>query len=261
MQLTKIIESLECRYPKDYALEWDNVGLLAGRADKEITRIYVALDATDAVIDDAKKKGADLLVTHHPLIFAPMKQITSSHFIGNRLIRLIQNDISYYVMHTNYDVLRMSELSAITLGLKDADVLKVTLENGADEKVGIGKIANLESAVSLAAYCEHVKASFQLDTVKVFESNRKKIQRVAVSPGSGSSVIEDAIHKNADVLVTGDIDHHTGIDAAARGLHIIDAGHYGIEHIFIKDAAECLSVNYPELAVTTAPIVHPFRTV
>ena len=87
------------------------------------------------------------------------------------------------------------------------------------------------------------------------------IYRVAVSPGSGKSMIGAALEKNADVLITGDIDHHTGIDAVAQGLSVMDAGHYGIEHIFVEDMADYLREKIPSAAVKTAEICHPFRVV
>ena len=107
MKCREIIENIEKSYPRNYALEWDNVGLLAGSHEKEVRRIYVALDATDEVIEAAIAAGADLLVTHHPMIFSPVSRITDEDFIGRRLLRLIQGNIAYYAMHTNYDVLRM----------------------------------------------------------------------------------------------------------------------------------------------------------
>ena len=104
MICSDIIQKIEERYPTRYALEWDNVGLLAGRMDKEIKKIYIALDATDEVIDEAVTWGADMLLTHHPMIFKPVKRVTDQDFIGRRLMKMIQNDLSYYAMHTNYDV-------------------------------------------------------------------------------------------------------------------------------------------------------------
>ena len=102
MLCKEIIQVIEASYPREAALGFDNVGLLAGRAEKEVNRIYLALDATDAVIDRAIEAGADLLVTHHPLIFNPMKKVTDEDFIGRRILKIIQNDLCYYAMHTNY---------------------------------------------------------------------------------------------------------------------------------------------------------------
>ena len=103
MLCREIIQVIEATYPPDAALDFDNVGLLAGRAEKEVNRIYLALDATEHVIESAERAGADMLITHHPLIFTPLKHITDEDFIGRRIVRLIQSDIPYCAMHTNYD--------------------------------------------------------------------------------------------------------------------------------------------------------------
>ena len=259
MKCKEILQRIEEVYPADYAMEWDNVGLLAGRYEKEVKRIYVALDATEEVIEAAIRKGADLLVTHHPMIFAPQKKITDAEFIGNRLIRLIRNDIAYYAMHTNYDVLRMSELSAKYLGLSGASVLEVTRDG--EHKEGIGRVADLNDPLDLRACCEKVKDAFGLTHVQVFGELSGTVKRLAISPGSGKSMIGPALASGADVLVTGDIGHHEGIDAAAQGLTVIDAGHYGIEHIFIEDMREFLEKRLEGVSVTADPPRDPFLIV
>ena len=121
MLCREVTDIIEQRFPKEYALDWDNVGLLAGRDDKEVRCIYIALDASDEVIHAAARQGADMLVTHHPLIFSGMKRITNQDFIGRRILGLIRRDISYYAMHTNYDVLGMAALSGSMIGLKQPD--------------------------------------------------------------------------------------------------------------------------------------------
>lgn len=249
---------IERTYPKHAALEWDNVGLLVGRIEKEVRRVYVALDVTDEVIDDAIEKGADMLVTHHPLIFSPLKKITDEHFIGSRVVKLLQHDISYYAMHTNYDVLGMAGLSGTMLGLCDVEVLDETdLENGE----GIGRVGTLMKEMTLKECCELVKTSFHLPSVTVFGDKEKMVTRVAISPGSGKSMIRAALKKGAEVLITGDIGHHEGIDAVAQGLAIIDAGHYGLEHIFIEDMAAFLKENTKNVEVEKAEIEHPFEVI
>ena len=253
-----IINVIENTYPKQAALEWDNVGLLVGRNDKEVDKIYVALDATDEVIDAAIACGADMLITHHPLIFAPMKKITDEHFIGNRVVKLLQHDISYYAMHTNYDVLGMATLSGDMLGLIEDDVFEVT---DSENHIGVGRIGDLEKTMTLGECCEWVKKVFALSSVRVFGDVNKTVLRAAISPGSGKHMSELAIEKGADVLITGDIDHHEGIDAVSRGLAIIDAGHYGLEYIFIEDIVKYLKQNLNEVAVEQAEIVQPFQTI
>ena len=162
MLCREVTDIIEQRFPKEYALDWDNVGLLAGRDDKEVRCIYIALDASDEVIHAAARQGADMLVTHHPLIFSGMKRITNQDFIGRRILGLIRRDISYYAMHTNYDVLGMAALSGSMIGLKQPEALEVTCE----AQEGIGRIGQLEKAVSLKQCCEDVKRAFHLESVR-----------------------------------------------------------------------------------------------
>lgn len=259
MLCRSIMDLLEADYPGNYAMDWDNVGLLVGRDDKEVHRIYVALDADDAAVDAAVEAEADLLITHHPMIFHGLKRINNQDFIGRRILKLIRHDISYYAMHTNYDVLGMAELSGEKLSLKAPEVLEVTKEGEKPE--GIGRVADLDQPVTLKKMCRSVKEAFELDAVKVFGDMDRKIARAAISPGSGKSMIQAALDQKADVLITGDIDHHTGIDAVAAGLSVIDAGHYGIEHIFIEDIRTYLEKRLKDAEVIAAPVRHPFQIV
>ena len=248
-----VMAVIEGSYARRYAMEWDNVGLLVGRDDKEIERIYVALDAGDEVIAEAARLGADLLVTHHPLIFGGMKQITNQDFIGRRVLELARRDISYYAMHTNYDVMGMAELAASFLELTDTFVLEEVFDGE-----GIGRVGSLPQEMSLRECAELVKERFHLPNVKIFGDLNKTVKIAALSPGAGKSMAKPALLSGADVLITGDIDHHTGIDMEDCGMAIIDAGHYGIEHIFIEDLRKFLESNFPELAVYTEAVRQPF---
>ena len=254
-----IIRMIEDTYPKCAALEWDNIGLLVGRTEKEVKKIYIALDATDDVIDDAVANGADMLLTHHPLIFEPLKQITDENFIGNRVVKLLQHDISYYAMHTNYDVLKMADLSANMLGLSGTEVLEVTDCGGGTEfEQGIGKVGMLPKQMTLEECCEFVKKTFGLESVKAYGNPKQSVHRVAISPGSGKGMSNLALEKNADVFITADISYHEAIDAVSKGIAIMDAGHYGLEHIYIEDMASYLRQILEAVDVATAEIKHPY---
>lgn len=263
-EVTKVLEGLS---PREYACEWDNVGLLCGSADKEVTSIYIALDATDEVIEEAAALGADMLLTHHPLIFNGLKRVTEDDFIGRRILRLVQSDIAYYAMHTNYDVCVMADLAAEKMGLAGIEVLEET--GSRDGKpCGIGVVGaltedtavagELTSGISLAACAELVKTNFAVEHVKVFGNPDMALRRIALCPGSGSGVIDKAIDLGAEVLITGDIDHHDGIDAVARGLAVIDAGHYGLEHIFIPYMADYCKEHLSGVTVYQRKHVMPF---
>ena len=127
MKCSEIIAGLERLSPISYACSWDNPGLLAGRTEKEVSKILIGLDATDEVVELAVKEKCDFLLTHHPLIFQPIKKINDQDFIGRRLVKLIQADISYYAMHTNFDCAPgcMADLAAEVLELEDTKPLEV----------------------------------------------------------------------------------------------------------------------------------------
>ena len=238
MKCREIIEILEKLAPKSCACDWDNPGLLAGRMEKEVKKILLTLDADDAAVEHAKKIGADMLISHHPLIFKPVKHVSDEDFIGRRLVSLIQSDISYYAMHTNFDAAPgcMADLAAKKLGLTDCEVLEKMGETGDGTSYGIGCTGRFEQPMTLRAAAEQVKEAFGLPYAAVFGEldGEAVIQKAAVCPGAGGSTMGEALAAGAQVYITGDISHHEGIDAVAQGMAVIDAGHYGIEHIFTE---------------------------
>ncbi|MDE7311484.1 MAG: Nif3-like dinuclear metal center hexameric protein [Eubacterium sp.] len=260
MKCSDVIKILNKQADESYACDWDNVGLLAGSLKKEIRKVYIALDASDEAVGEAAALKADLLLTHHPLIFKGIKRITDEDFIGRRLMAMIRADLCYYAMHTNFDVMGMAQLAAEKLRLTDAVPLEVTcVEDGVPQ--GIGRVGELEKDMTVSECCAFVKSAFQLEHVKVFGSISKTVRRAAVCPGAGKSDIGYALKSGAQVYITGDIDHHTGIDAAACGLTVIDAGHYGLEQIFIPYMAGYLHKSAPELEIVTQERAEPFQIV
>lgn len=233
MNAKKIIEEFEKKYPVQAAESWDNPGLLVGQDTKEVHKIYLALDVTKEVVRDAVEWGADMIVSHHPMIFSSMKQINNHSFLGEKIIALIEHRICCYAMHTNFDVCGMADINARFLNLKNPEVLFVTEENVQGSQ-GIGRTGMLPKKMTLGECAEYVKACYHLPQVKIFGEKEQMVEKVAVCGGSGKSMIGDAIRKQAQVLITGDIDHHSGLDALDQGLSIIDAGHYGTEYFFME---------------------------
>ncbi len=290
MRCSEILRRLGELAPERYAAEWDNPGLLVGRPEKRVEKVYLAVDATDEVIDHAAEKGADLLLTHHPMIFRALKKVTSDDFVSRRVIELIRQDISLCAMHTNFDVACMGEAAAEELDLKDTEVLQPLFFTGNPEEdqagnpeedqagdqeegqagnpganhsgrnaEGYGRVGSLPCAMKLSSLAEYVKTVFGLSHVRLFGNPEETAERAAVLPGSGASGIPDAIRMDADVLITGDISHHEGIDAVMQGLAIIDAGHYGIENIFIDYMQAFFREKMPEITVYTEEEEIPFR--
>lgn len=260
MKCYEIIEKLESLSPEAFAEEWDNIGLLAGRRDKEVEMIYIALDATDDVIEEAVRLGADMLLTHHPLIFKKLSRINTDDFIGRRVYQLIRNDISYYAMHTNFDIMGMADAAADELSLREREVLNVTFEDDIS-KEGCGRVGKLKECMSVSDLAELVKTRFHVPNVRVYGDLGDIVEVAAVMPGSGGSYIKDALNMGADVMITGDIDHHEGIDAVAQGIAVIDAGHYGIEKLFIPYMEEFIKRELPELTIYKAEFKEPFVVV
>ena len=257
MKVNELTGWLESNFPAAVAEDWDNVGLLTGDDENSVSHVFLALDLTEEVLDEAIQTGADMIVTHHPMIFSGIKKINNHSFTGRKIIRLVRHGISYYAMHTNYDILGMADLSARYLELSDTRVLSATGEKDG-EPIGFGRVGNLSREMKLRDYALLVKENLKLSDVKVYGNLEQIVKTAAVCTGSGKSMIPDVLSAGADVYVTGDIDHHTGIDAVAQGLAIIDAGHYGTEYIFMEDMKNRLEKAFPELTVDCAKVRCPY---
>lgn len=260
MKCEKIIEKLEELSPLSFASSWDNVGLLVGRTDKEVRKILVTVDVTDDVIEQAVCLEADMILAHHPLIFGGMKKVTTSDFIGRRVIKLIEHDICCYAAHTNFDVMGMADAAADELSLKDREVLEITFE---DEiaKEGFGRVGKLPKSMTVFECAQYVKRQFGIECVKVFGDLDKVVETAAISPGSGKSMIHAALDAKTDVMITGDIDHHDGLDAVAQGMVVIDAGHFELEKIFIPFMEEYLRRKVQGIEIARARQTCPFQII
>lgn len=262
MKCKDMMALLEELAPRRCACDWDNPGLLAGRMEKEVKKVLLTVDVDDKAVEMAVNEQVDMIISHHPLIFKAVKHVTDEDFIGRRLVRLIQNDISYFAMHTNFDAAPgcMADVVAERLGI----VFGAPLEELGEEKgepYGIGKIGVLRAPMNGRAFARSVKEEFGLPFVTVYGSElweQEPVKIAATCPGSGSSTIHEALEKGAQVLVTGDIGHHDGIDAAAQGLMIIDAGHYGLEHVFMEYMEQYIRGQIgDEVTVICMPIEFP----
>lgn len=224
MKIKEIIKKIEDLAPLCYQEDWDNSGYQVDLGDNDISGLILTLDVTQDSLCFAKEKGAGLIISHHPLIFSPIKSLRIDDHISSLAIQAIENGISIYASHTSLD--------AANGGVNDilADKLTYDLPHILDENeygTGIGRYGHIEeiSLEDLAA-----RTAKALDTSLVYYGNPStRIMTLAVSGGSGGSMIDLAIEKGADCLITGDIRHHDQLDALARGLTIIDGGHYSTE--------------------------------
>jgi len=262
MKCKEILENLNKIMPMELAMSWDNPGLLVGRRDCPVKRILLALDVTTEAIEQAVALGVDLLITHHPLIFSPLKKINDEDIFGSRILSLVENRINYIAMHTNYDVAIgcMGDLAAEKIEIQGRP-LEVTGQIDGVE-IGVGKVGKLKNVCTLEALIAHVKAKFSLPFVSVYGAElleNKRVETVAISPGSGKGMYSYAVAAGAQVLITGDITHHEALDAREAGICIIDAGHYGLEHIFMEDMEKKIKKFMPRVAVYRVPFAIPVQ--
>ena len=259
MKSENVIDILERIAPSSLAESWDNVGLLTGRRDKEIKKILIAVDATSDVVEEAVRFGADLLLTHHPLIFSGMKSITTDDFIGERIYKLISHDICYYAMHTNFDVAVMAQAVSRQLELEKCEVLDVTFQDDRITK-GIGIVGFLSKEMYLKDFVEYLSEKCEITGVRIFGNPETKVRKVGLVPGSGKDYIKEAIRHKADIFITGDVGHHVGMDSLEMGMPVIDAGHYGLEKIFSTYMVKALADELPDITVQRAEEKSPFWT-
>ena len=263
MNCRELITFLETEVPLETAEGWDNPGFLVGDKDKEIKKVLVVLDITNEVVDYAIDQKADFILAHHPIIFSKINKCTSDDFLQKKLLKLIRHDICAYGMHTCYDVCRMGDQVADRLNLKEIQG-PVELSKSHNEKAfgkGIGIVAKIEDGISVGEYAKKVKEAFSLENVMVFGNLDTKISKLAVVPGSGRSMISEAKSTGAAAFLTGDIGHHEGLDAVDMGMCVIDAGHYGLEQVFIDDMKDLIRTHFSDMNVITYKAGSPYKVV
>lgn len=228
LDLNDLVASLA---PLEWAYSWDNVGFQIGSPEKKIHRILCALEVTPDVISEARLRKAQIILVHHPLIFHPLASITDDKPVGKLVSQMIKNDLCLIVAHTNLDKSPFGTNQALArlLGLLEIDVLEPEGELSSDSRYGMGCVGNLPRKIPLRQWAEKVRDRLGVKKIQVAGDDGRKVGRVAVLSGAGG----DAIHKRtlcgADVLVTGEISHHTALDAVMQGIAVICAGHFATE--------------------------------
>lgn len=237
-----ILDYLESLAPTALKMDWDNVGLLCGRKEKPVQKVLVALDPFPGVCREAAQWGADLLVTHHPLIFQPVSAVTDETVTGKALLTLIANDIAAVNAHTNLD--------CADGGVNDTLALKLGLQN--IQKVpgdsdGLLRMGDVETQ-DLQTFLAHVKDCLGCEGLR-YVAGSKPVQRVAVGGGSCGSEWETVLRAGYDTLVTADIKYNQFCDAKTMGLNLIDAGHFCTENPVIPVLAAKLQAQFGDIQV------------
>jgi len=244
-----ILQFVETIAPPFMKMDWDNVGLLCGRKNTPVTKVLVALDPFERVCQEAIDWGAELIVTHHPLIFHGQKSITDETSVGRSILKLCAHGISAINAHTNLDCAPggVNDVLATRLGLQNIEVINPTGTNEAGIPYGLLRCGTVPDQ-ALAVFLSDVKLKLGCKRLWCVDGG-KPVRKVAVGGGACSGGIEDAVQAGCDTFVTGDVGYNRFWDARDMGLNMIDAGHFHTENPSMLVLAEKIAAQFPEIQV------------
>ena len=244
MKARDIINVIEEFAPLSIQEKWDNSGLCIGSPDADVTSVLIGLDCTPELVDEAVECGADMIVTHHPLIFSGLKKISPEDQVGAAVIKAISNGISIYAAHTSADkvIAGVSGAMAAKLGLENVRILD---EDG--EGTGLGVVGDLPEPLTAAEAVSLVKDRFALKAMRTSRPVEGRISRVAMCGGSGGSLIGASMASGAQLYISGDISYHNFF--TKDGFMIMDIGHYESEIEIVDILFSLLRKKFPTFAV------------
>lgn len=238
IKIIDVFEKLNKRFPVQTACDFDNVGILAGDKNAGVTGILVALDCTLSAVKKAVKTGVNLIITHHPVIFDPLKTVNENSVV----FALIKNNIAVISMHTNLDVGAggVNDILCDALGLEKIEKYPAT----------DGYLLNrAETALSdPTALADDFKN--RLGFPVRFVAGRP-VKNALVCSGSGGGYITEAISGGFDALITADVKHNHFVEAENAGISLFDCGHFATENICINPLAEMIRSDFPDIKIQT----------
>ncbi len=222
-----IVRVLEEWAPLKFQENYDNAGLIVGDCDVKVKSVLITLDSTEEVVDEAIKKGANLIIAHHPIVFGGLKKFNGSTYVERTVIKAIKNDIAIYACHTNLDAV-MSGVNSKICDLLSLSNRSILSPKKGEEGVGSGMVGFLLEPQSEIDFLQLVKKQFKAGSVRYTKLLKNKVKKVAVCGGSGSFLLKDAIDAGAGVFLTSDFKYHQFFDAEDK-IVIVDIGHFEAE--------------------------------
>ena len=241
----EIEQSLFDWAPRELAADWDNVGHLLGSPGDTVSRVLTALDITEEVADEAMALGCQLIVSHHPVMnckWLPVQTVREDRPQGHLLLKLLRNNISAICMHTNLDAAQRGVNDLLAKALHLADPVPL-------HESGIGRHGFLPEPMALPEFVRFVSQTLGCNGVRYAGAGRP-VFHVAVGGGACGDFENDAIAAGCDTFVTSDLSYHQFLDAAGKGITLIDAGHFPTEDLICGEIVSYLSARFPPLAVT-----------
>ena len=260
--LAEVLDLLEGLYPPHTAQSWDRVGLTTGDPGQPVRRIHYAVDPTLTVVEEAREAGADLLLTHHPLLLRGVHSVATTTAKGATITALVVADLALYSAHTNADVAwpGVCDALASACGLEHVETL--TVQEGQD----LGRVGELSESISLGDLARRLASRLPATAggLRVSGPPEAPVRRVAVLGGAGDSLFDAVRASGADVYVTSDLRHHPALEAReeARGgtPYLIDGGHYATEYLWLSDVSRRLRAALTDLGGAGAAIEHHVST-
>ncbi len=263
VKVKDIMDVMESIAPHRLAESWDKPGLAVGDPEREVRKILVALDVIDPVIEEAKAIGADLIITHHPmLLFKKIESITTENLLGKRIFSLIENGIAAFSAHTNLDVAEggTNDVLAELIGLEQIELLEETFapaEQGGKAE-GIGRIGELPVPIPFKELAERLRQKLNLDHIRLVGDGEKIVKKIGLCTGAGVSFLALSAAKGCDAYLTADIKYHEAQQAVELGLAVADVTHYESEVLIVpvlqKKLTEAARENGWEIEVVCSEI-------
>lgn len=244
-----ILDVVQQLAPVSMKMDWDNVGLLCGSRRQPVQRVLLALDPFEGVCREAEQWGAELIVTHHPLIFSPLKAVTDDTAVGRSIQRLCRAGISAINAHTNLDCASggVNDVLAGTLGLQQVQVIDPMGTDEQGRPWGLLRMGTVPQQ-ALAAFLAEVKQRLNCPGLRYCDGG-KPVHRVAVGGGACASEMLDAWRAGCDTFVTSDVKYNQFWDAQDLGMNLIDAGHFATENPVVSLLAQKIAAHFPEIQV------------
>lgn len=252
--VSEIIKVLDSVAPQTLAEGWDNVGLQVGDPRQPVKRIWIALDPTYPVVKAACREKADLLITHHPLIFKPLQSLNFGTPVGAVIDLAVRHHLAIFAAHTNLDSVAggINDILAGRIGLYDLEPLvrapgPPRVQNDVDpaaatgSDAGIGRVGLIQPVSDLKSLASKIKASLKLRYLKIAGDPDLPVEKVAVCSGSGGSLLAEFFACGAQVFISGDFRYHDARDVEASHLGLIDIGHFASEHLIVDVLAQKLA--------------------
>lgn len=254
-KVKEILEYYDSVAPFYMKFDFDNIGHLVGFSDAEVSKVLMALDITDAVVDEAIDMGAQLIVSHHPLIWDPLKRVVDSDIKGRRIIKMIQHGISAICLHTNMDTAEggVNDALMTALGARVTGLLEPHGSHPDGTPYGVSRVGELPAELELEDFLVKIRSNLSANGLR-YISGGKKVRKIACCGGAGAGDMMKAYELGCDTYITSDLKYDHFLTAREIGLNLIDADHYCTENVVVPVLYEKLKNRWPEMDVRISKV-------